>query len=717
VSHPPLSVVVTASGSPDDFAACLESLRPSLGPRDEVVCVVPADRADLRRELIGNAWLTVLDDRSGDQAARWSAGVAATTHEIVVLLDGDVIGSARWLDPLGQAFAAPDVVAAGPRCHRSYGPQGVELPREAMTDTASFKAYAREWRQRHRNEVLTVDRLGPVCVAVRRAALERAGGTLSYEELRAQGRVVLVNGALVAHVGADRCTLRHATGERPLVSASMIVKDEEDVLAASLTALGEFADEIVVYDTGSTDRTVEIARQHGARVVEGYWNDHFADARNRSIAHCRGEWIFVVDADEIASGDAAALRAQLAAATEAARIIHVQSLEGHGHEGRGVLSVRFFRRYGRYDGRLHEQVVDGITGDSLTGPVLPGVELVHSGYTSLRYATKDKGTRNVRLAELAVDDHDGSPGALVNLARSHAFAGDTDAAIDVCQRALATDSGRYRQTFLQVLVHASISAGRFETANGALAELRQEAGNALLADDLEARLRFTEGDYAAVLAILAAFPESGTDQRFTILSRRQLVDVEIMSLFNLGRHRAAAQLLSDCLAQGELPLSVAQMATVLGGDGGNVATIGALVPRGSLRGVLLSASEAPLSLVDELLEGLWAQHPGEAGILALAARAGSYLPLIRSLEWAARLRQHGFAESCTLLALAGAGTRTPRERSLAAAVALEMYGDERAMPLLSQALEAVTDDEAPRLLDEMRLLAPGIAAAVEPAGV
>jgi tetratricopeptide (TPR) repeat protein len=708
VSHAPVSVVVTASGSPDDFASCLSSLRPSLGARDEVVCVVPADRPDLRREAAGQRWLTVLDAADGD-------GVAATTHPVVVLLDGDVILPPQWLDPVVQAFADPDVVAAGPRCHRSYGPQGgVELPRSAMTDAAAFKAYARLWRQRYRDEVRAVDRLGPVCVAVRRDAFERAGGTLSYEHLRTEGRLVVVNSVLVAHIGADRCALRSAAGERPLISASMIVKDEEDVLGASLTALREFADEIVVYDTGSTDRTVEIARQHGARVVEGFWNDHFAEARNRSIAHCRGEWIFVVDADEVATGDPAALRAELARTTGAARMIHVQSLEGHGHEGRGVLSVRFFRGYGRYDGRLHEQVVDGVTGESLTGRALPAVELTHSGYTAVRYAAKNKGARNVRLAELGVDDHDGSPGALLNLARSHAFAGDNEAAIEVCQRALATDPGGYQQTFIEVLVQAAGSAGRFDVAGPALDELRESGGNPLLADDLDARLRFAQRDFAGTLAVLENMPDTAMDQRLMILGRRQLASVEVLSLFQLGRRGEAAELLATCLSAGELAVTVPQMALVFDG---NLSRIAELVPHRSLRALLLAATEATGSVLDGLLEALWLRYPGEVGVLALAARMGGYLPLIRGLEWAARLRQHGFAESCTLLAIAAAPERAARDRSLAAAVALEMYGDERAMPLLDQALAAVSTAEAPALLEEMRLLAPGIAAAVEPAAV
>ncbi len=721
MSHPPLSVVVTASGSPDDFAACLDSLRPELGPQDEVVCVVARDRADLCRGLPGRAWLRVLDDESGDQAHRWSVGVAATKHPVVVLLDGDVVGSARWLDQVARAFADPEVVAAGPRCHRSFGPQRADLPEQAMASAGSFKAYAREWRQQHRQELTTVDGLGPVCVAVRRAALVRAGGPtleMPYEELRPQGRMVVVEGALVAHVGSDRCTLRSpGTGARPLVSASMIVKDEEDVLASCLTALREFADEIVLYDTGSTDRTLEIARQQGARVIEGYWNDHFAEARNRSIARCRGEWIFVVDADEVASGDSAAVRAQLTALKAPAALVPVHNAEGHGQEGRGNLSVRFFRRRGRYSGRLHEQVVDGITGEGLVGPTLPGVELAHSGYTALRSTVKDKDARNLRLAELAVADGAGGHAAALNLARSQILAGKAEEAIAACRRALATGAGGYQQTFLQVLIQAATVARRFDEADAGLAELRELAGSAMAADDLEARVRYAEDDFAAALAVIERMPDSGMDTAFMILGRRQLVPIEIMSLFALERHAEAAQLLGKCLEEGETPLDLAQMTSVLRAGGRDLATIAVLVPRRSLRTLLLAAIEAPVPVVDELLEALWGRYPGVGVILAFAARAGVRLPLVRCLEWAVRLRRHGLAENCTLLALAASAGRTARDRALAAAVALEMFGDDRALPLLAQALEIVPASEATGVLDEMRVLAPGVAAAVEPASV
>ena len=63
------------------------------------------------------------------------------------------------------------------------------------------------------------------------------------------------------------------------------------------------------------------------------------------------------------------------------------------------------------------------------------------------------------------------------------------------------------------------------------------------------------------------------------------------------------------------------------------------------------------------------------------------------------------------------GFRVPRERALAAAMAVEMYADSRAMPLLTTALAQVPDEVVGAVLTEMRLLAPGVAAAVEPAGV
>ena len=67
------------------------------------------------------------------------------------------------------------------------------------------------------------------------------------------------------------------------VSLCMIVKNEEDVLARCLQSAAGVADEIIVVDTGSTDRTKEIARREGAKVFDYPWADDFAAARNYSF--------------------------------------------------------------------------------------------------------------------------------------------------------------------------------------------------------------------------------------------------------------------------------------------------------------------------------------------------------------------------------------------------------------------------------------------------
>jgi len=78
----------------------------------------------------------------------------------------------------------------------------------------------------------------------------------------------------------------------PAVSLCMIVKNEEDNLADCLTSVGDFVSEIIVVDTGSTDRTVQIAQLMGARVIHFSWIDDFAAARNQSLKYAAGDWIF-----------------------------------------------------------------------------------------------------------------------------------------------------------------------------------------------------------------------------------------------------------------------------------------------------------------------------------------------------------------------------------------------------------------------------------------
>jgi len=79
----------------------------------------------------------------------------------------------------------------------------------------------------------------------------------------------------------------------------MIVKDESEYLGGCLESVRDIVDEIVVVDTGSQDDTMSIALRYGAKRFSSPWKDDFSEARNFSIRQAKGEWILVLDADEV----------------------------------------------------------------------------------------------------------------------------------------------------------------------------------------------------------------------------------------------------------------------------------------------------------------------------------------------------------------------------------------------------------------------------------
>ncbi|MET0924222.1 MAG: glycosyltransferase family 2 protein, partial [Xanthobacteraceae bacterium] len=83
----------------------------------------------------------------------------------------------------------------------------------------------------------------------------------------------------------------------PKISACVISFNDEHTIAWSVGSV-TWVDEIVVVDTGSTDRTIEIAERLGARIVRTTPFAGFGEMRNRAMEHCRNDWVFSLDADE-----------------------------------------------------------------------------------------------------------------------------------------------------------------------------------------------------------------------------------------------------------------------------------------------------------------------------------------------------------------------------------------------------------------------------------
>jgi len=230
--------------------------------------------------------------------------------------------------------------------------------------------------------------------------------------------------------------------KKPGVSLCMIVKDEEAMLPDCLASVRDVVDEIVVVDTGSSDRTVEIARTHGARVDRFAWNDSFSDARNHSLALCEREWALLLDADErLMPEDIQKLRDLTASSDADGAHFKVLNYLGDspGHQYTLHNALRLLRNSGeyRFAGDIHEQIVRA-DGAPVTGHfALTDIRLVHLGYLDGVTALKDKRSRNLALLERALQEKPDDPFTLFNLGNEYMAAKAYEKAAGFYDRAFA----------------------------------------------------------------------------------------------------------------------------------------------------------------------------------------------------------------------------------------------------------------------------------------
>jgi GT2 family glycosyltransferase/tetratricopeptide (TPR) repeat protein len=220
-------------------------------------------------------------------------------------------------------------------------------------------------------------------------------------------------------------TLRAGTGALPTASfrlrltVCLIAKNEERFLAQCLSSVKGLATQTIVIDTGSTDRTVEIAREHGAEVHTFAWADDFSAARNEALKHATGDWILNLDADEelLPEHRETILREIQAASVMAYRLPIID--KGREHEGCSYVPRLFRNAPGLFFvGRVHEQIFSSIEvrrGQWGLENRLGTATLLHHGYTSEIVVSREKIARNLRLLELAIQELPGEPNLLMNL--------------------------------------------------------------------------------------------------------------------------------------------------------------------------------------------------------------------------------------------------------------------------------------------------------------
>jgi len=301
----------------------------------------------------------------------------------------------------------------------------------------------------------------------------REVGRRASEHIRSKFTWAAAASAAAAHIEAlarpGRSPERAAA---PRLSVCMIVKNEEAVLERALRSVEGLADELIVVNTGSSDRSPEIARRSGAKVYGFAWREDFAAARNESLRHATGDWVLVLDADQALDADSH---------DEVRHLMRDGGFVGYmlrqlnytDPEGTASvvehLNLRLFPNDPdlRYSGAVHEQIVPGRDGFEIRAC---GAVLHHEGYRSPE-RNRARSERDRRVLERMVAEDPDEPFHALNLGLAHQVLGDLDAAErelsrveDLCGR--QPDVPRPYLPFALVLrASALIELGRYTEAS------------------------------------------------------------------------------------------------------------------------------------------------------------------------------------------------------------------------------------------------------------
>lgn len=209
---------------------------------------------------------------------------------------------------------------------------------------------------------------------------------------------------------SKRATPRKRKLKKPTLSACMIVKNEEELLPQCLESIRDVVDEIIVVDTGSSDRTVEIAKSFGAKVFHHPWENDFSKHRNQSIAYAKGEWILIIDADEVLFSWGRELKEILRNDRIDSIYVRVENVYAQGAGTAWHNAIRLLRNYRgiHYKGRVHNELF------GQANPWYSSVVLHHLGYALNRRKEEEKFIRTKVLLE---EEIGGDP----NSARNHHY--------------------------------------------------------------------------------------------------------------------------------------------------------------------------------------------------------------------------------------------------------------------------------------------------------
>lgn len=258
------------------------------------------------------------------------------------------------------------------------------------------------------------------------------------------------------------------------ISVCIIAKNEEKYIEECLKRLQPYGFEIIVTDTGSTDRTKEIASKYADKVLDFEWINDFSAARNFCAAHASNNWILALDCDEyVNSMDTKTLRIMMQKFPQYTGVIRLKNLiiDADGNQGYGSDDVTrlYNRNFYTFDNPIHEQVcaIDLKKRAEMMQCFLIPTEVVHHGYALPPEEMREKQERNLQLLYANLEKNPKEPYTLFQIGQSEFILGNIEKAVEFYEKALEEEPSAeyiYVQVLIMSLAKGYVKVGREKDA-------------------------------------------------------------------------------------------------------------------------------------------------------------------------------------------------------------------------------------------------------------
>ncbi len=595
----------------------------------------------------------------------------------ILLLDHSVLPSRRLVPDLVAAahFAGPGRVVV-PRCPNVYGPQRLVVG--ADEDLATEKgrlAFTSRQARAYAGELEGTSFVSDLAALVPAALFSGVAGArypdtaALFGTLLATAEVRIAYQAVAFSTEIKEKLIPVAPAPDPLVSCCIITKNEERDVEKCIRSVTALVDEVIVYDTGSTDATVSIARGLGATVVDGEWRNDFAWARNQGLGYARGRWVFWLDADEVLAGDTAALRTRLAdpLLPYEAYSIRIVSPTGSGLSRSEHFANRVFRRAtSHWRGALHETI--WLRDGSRTSYSVQAdeIHLDHSGYLDQTMGEKHKGERNL---EVASQNRSAGHQAEIALhkARSQLLLGEYAAARDLCRKSVIGSKVPSLEKFAYlVIADSSRALGDYAEAYWAIEQLDTIGTHPFIGLEQKARCLLEEGRYREALDAVTKIDRWIADSDGLTADPVRLNGIRAQALAGLGRLDEAVAAILDGLRSGLLDIHLGVLIGWMDEIGIELSELASAIPKEKENVVVAQLLQINAEVADRVITGLLAEMPGNRALLAAASLVARVLPLERAAYWSQLLVDANLGLSSPLIAIAK-DESSDRDRRLEAA--------------------------------------------------